>query len=98
MAAGLVGTSGSAAIPTTALDPPDRAASPAVPALSGPGPRLRWPSGTTAPAISVRSILQHEVGRRQRPGSDQHDLEVGGRVAIEISLYPRVAIAPILEA
>jgi hypothetical protein len=33
MAAGLMGTSGFAAIPTTALDPPHRAASPAVPAL-----------------------------------------------------------------
>jgi len=35
--AGLVGASGFAAIPTTAIDPPHRAASPAVPALSGPG-------------------------------------------------------------
>src|SRR5450759_1053847 len=30
---------GFAAIPTTALDPPHSAASPAVPALSGPGPQ-----------------------------------------------------------
>ena len=31
--------SGFAAVPTAAIDPPQRAASPAVPALSGPGPR-----------------------------------------------------------
>ncbi len=40
MTAGLVGTSGFAAIPTTTLDPPHSAASPAVPALSGPGPHV----------------------------------------------------------
>lgn len=33
--ANLVGQDGFAAIPTTALDPPHRAASPAVPALNG---------------------------------------------------------------
>jgi hypothetical protein len=36
--AGLVGSDGFAVIPTTAIDPPQRAASPAVPALVGPGP------------------------------------------------------------
>ncbi|MGX0586725.1 hypothetical protein ACUXPF_003324 [Sphingomonas sanguinis] len=38
MAASLAGLSGIAALPAPALDPPHRAASPAVPALSGPGP------------------------------------------------------------
>jgi hypothetical protein len=38
---------GFAATPTTALDPPQRAASPAVPAHSGPGPH---PKGRPRPA------------------------------------------------
>jgi hypothetical protein len=35
---GLMGPDGFAAIPIAAIDPPQRAASPAVPALLGPGP------------------------------------------------------------
>lgn len=41
--AGLAGFSGFAAIPAAAIDPPHCAASPAVPALVGPGPRLGIP-------------------------------------------------------
>ncbi len=53
MTAGLVGTDGFAAIPTTTLDPPHRAASPAVPAFSGPGPHL---NGRPRPANWLRPL------------------------------------------
>ena len=46
MSVSLVGTDGSAALPTSAIDPPQRAASPAVPALIGSGS----PSGRIAAA------------------------------------------------
>ncbi len=40
MTADLAGSNGFAAIPAAALDPPHAAASPAVPALMGPGPQV----------------------------------------------------------
>ena len=62
MTVGLMGTSGSAAIPTTALDPPHRAASLAVPALSGPGPhrngRLRSAHNSGRRGITVGYPLE----------------------------------------
>jgi hypothetical protein len=49
---------GFAAIPTTALDPPHSAASPAVPALSGPGPHQ---------SLSSHQNILHESGSSRLP-------------------------------
>ena len=61
MAAGLVGTSGFAAIPTTALDPPHRAASPTVPALSGTGPHCSEPDRPAAPRLRDSRLAIHQL-------------------------------------
>jgi hypothetical protein len=60
----LVGTSGFAAIPSAARDPPHRAASPAVPALLGPGPHQQWPCEMDGDGADVPGDLQYEVGYR----------------------------------
>jgi len=49
----MVGPSGVAAIPTTAIGPPHNAVSPAVPALSGLGLRLRGKGVACATAAPV---------------------------------------------
>ncbi|MBO1077048.1 hypothetical protein [Roseomonas marmotae] len=67
VAVGLAGTSRFAAIPTTAFDPPHRAASRAVPALSAPDPHLNgrdcappcWRYATAVrPSTSLRAGMR----------------------------------------
>ena len=52
---------GFAVIPIATLDPPQRAASPVVPALVGPGPHV-WPQAAGCAARKV--IVQAAVGSR----------------------------------
>ena len=71
---------GFAAIPTIALDPPQRAASPAVPAHSGPGPhpegRRRPANRHHAAALSVSAIFLNSARTSGWCCSSQRDTRV----------------------
>lgn len=78
---------GFAAIPTTAIDPPHRAASPAVPALLGPGPHRLHPglcSGCRRLRVDQLLKLDQDLGIML--GQEPDDLCVAeqlGHVAVD---------------